>query len=78
MQVNTQNIKRSTLFQESFNKLITYSNDVIEYINTSTLKNVTSNQVITLDSISNTIKNIIKKSYLYIKNLLSRNHITST
>ena len=37
MQISNQNVQRPTLFQELFDKLITYSNEVIEYINTPTI-----------------------------------------
>ena len=74
MQVIKQNIQRPTLFQEFFDKLITYSNEVIEYINTSTINNVTSNYrktAITLTNIiKNNIKNIIKDKFIQINKFL--------
>jgi len=74
MQVNIQNIQRPTLFQEFFNKLITYSNEVIEYINTTTINNVTSTYrktAITLtNTIKNNIKNIIKDKFIQINKFL--------
>lgn len=70
MQVNINNIQRPTLFQEFFDKLITYSNEVIEYINTTTIKSVTSIQHDNVVSIFNNIKNTIKNIYTQIINAI--------
>lgn len=70
MQVNKQNIQRPTLFQVFFDKLITYSNEVIEYIQTTTSKSVTSHKVKKLSILNNLIKTSIKTFIKNTKNIL--------
>ncbi|WP_294966956.1 hypothetical protein [Sulfurimonas sp.] len=72
MQVSKQNIQRPTLFQEFFDKLITYSNDVIEYINTSTIDIVAPTYRKTAITMFNNIKKSIKNDCMKIKTTLSR------
>lgn len=69
MQVIKQNIQRPTLFREFLDKLITYSNEFIGYINTSKCNFVTSD-ITTSISLFNNIKNNIKTKYIQIKTIL--------
>jgi len=62
MQVNIQNRQRPTLFQEFFDKLITYSNEVIEYMNTSIKKTVTSDSCKTAKTHLDNIKKSLKSA----------------
>ncbi|WP_321777802.1 hypothetical protein [Sulfurimonas sp.] len=71
MQVNFSKIQRPTLFQEFFDKLITYSNEVIEYIHTSTINLVTPTYRKTAITLMNIIKNNIKHSYISVKAVLT-------
>ena len=74
MQITITNNQRPTLFIEFFDKLLTYSNDVIEYIKTTRVnnaKNVTSLQNNTTNFFKSVIQIItvpIKKIYSFIKN----------
>lgn len=61
MQVDTTNIQRPTLFEEFFDKLVTYKNDVINYIVTSIKKLVTS-------KINNTKKSLKAKKMITLQN----------
>jgi hypothetical protein len=42
--INVKNIQRPTLFQDFFGLLLTYSNEIIEFINTTEKKSVTPNR----------------------------------
>jgi len=74
MQITITNNQRPTLFIEFFDKLLTYSNDVIEYIKTTRVnnaKNVTSLQNNTTNFFKSVIQIItlpIKNFYSFIKN----------
>jgi len=74
MQITITDNQRPTLFIEFFDKLLTYSNDVIEYIKTTRVnnaKNVTSLQNNTTNFFKSVIQIItvpIKKIYSFIKN----------
>jgi len=74
MQITITDNQRPTLFIEFFDKLLTYSNDVIEYIKTTSVnnaKNVTSLQNNTTNFFKSVIQIItvpIKKIYSFIKN----------
>ena len=65
MQVNFKNIQRPTLFQEFFDKLIIYSNDVINYIKINNNSSVTP----TLRNFAKTSINNIKKSLKFKNNI---------